>query len=395
MAEDIQNFFEEKVQWVEPGQAPVPAQPPRPPRSRREMRKQRQKRQRRRRMTVIIVLLALVIVATCAFFVTRSLKNGSPRISATKEVAQDYTGPGDKPIQFTVESGQGAEQVGLNLLHADVVRSSGAFVQAITNAQATDKLFPGTFDLKTKMKASDVVMILTDRSKARGFLQVRSGDRARDVITRAQQLSGLPKQDFDSILDAKGQGILPEEAQGNFEGWLEPGEYDVKSMGSAQKILSSMVTKRVRKLDELGVPQGADRQDVLIKASITEAEVNKPQYYGKVARVIDNRLARNMPLGMDSTVAYSNKVSALELTNQMLQNPDDAYNTRVHKGLPPAPIGSAGDSAIKAAMSPEEGDWIYFVTVNLDTGETRFSDNEGQFNSDVKEYKQWESDHGK
>ena len=77
----------------------------------------------------------------------------------------------------------------------------------------------------------------------------------------------------------------------------------------------------------------------------------------------------------------------------MLQNADDPYNTRVHQGLPPGPIGSPGDEAIQAVMHPESGDWLYFVTVNMDTGETRFSDNQDQFNRDVKEYKAWEAQH--
>lgn len=393
MAEDMQDFFEEKAQWVEEGNNPAPAMPPRPPRSRREMRERRERLAKRHRLTVLIVILALVLVCLCGFFVARSLKHGPPKIVATREVVQDYPGPGDKPIQFTIESGQGADQVATNLVHADIVRSSAAFIQAITNDQASAKLLPGTFDLKTKMKAADVVAILTDRSKVGGFLQVRQGDRAADVLARAQQLSGLPKSDFDAIVNAKGAGILPQEAGGNFEGWFEPGEYDVKKAGSAEKIVSLLVGRRLEKLNTLGLPQGDERQTILIKASITEAEVNKSQYYGKVARVIDNRLARGMPLGMDSTVAYSNKVSALELTNQMLQNTDDPYNTRVHQGLPPGPIASAGDSAIRAAMDPDQGDWLYFVTVNLDTGETRFSNNVDQFNKDVKEYKQWEAQH--
>ena len=100
-----------------------------------------------------------------------------------------------------------------------------------------------------------------------------------------------------------------------------------------------------------------------------------------------------MPLGMDSTVAYSNNVSALKLTDAMLKNANDPYNTRIHQGLPPGPIGSPGDEAIQAVMHPESGDWLYFVTVNMDTGETRFSDNPDQFNRDVKEYKAWESKH--
>ena len=393
MADDIQEFFQNKVQWVTDGQAPVSAMPPRPPHSRREMRRRRERRKHRKQIMIVIIALAVVLATSCVVILVGGLRHGAPRIVATKEVAPDYPGPGGQPLEFTVESGQGADQVGANLVKAGVVKSTAAFLHAITSTQSESRLLPGVFDLRLRMKASDVVAILTDSSKAGGFLQVRAGERVRDVVARAAQLSGVPQSEFDTLIQAKGEGILPQEAQGNFEGWLQPGEYDVRKAGSAKAILSNLVSKRIEHLDQLGVPGGQDRQTILNTASITEAEVNKSEYYSKVARVIENRLAKGMPLGMDSTVAYSNNVSALKLTDAMLKNADDPYNTRVHPGLPPGPIGSPGDEAIQAAMHPETGDWLYFVTVNMDTGETRFSDNQDQFNRDVKEYKAWESQH--
>lgn len=393
MADDMQEFFQNKVQWVTDGQAPVSAMPPRPPHSRREMRRRRERRKHRKQIMIVIVALAVVLATSCVVILVGGLRHGAPRIVATKEVAPDYPGPGGQPLEFTVESGQGADQVGANLVKAGVVKSTAAFLHAITSTQSESRLLPGVFDLRLRMKASDVVAILTDSSKAGGFLQVRAGERVREVVARAAQLSGVPQSEFDALIQAKGEGILPQEAQGNFEGWLQPGEYDVRKAGSAKAILSNLVSKRIEHLNQLGVPGGQDRQTILNTASITEAEVNKSEYYSKVARVIENRLAKGMPLGMDSTVAYSNNVSALKLTDAMLKNADDPYNTRVHPGLPPGPIGSPGDEAIQAAMHPETGDWLYFVTVNMDTGETRFSDNQDQFNRDVKEYKAWESQH--
>ncbi|WP_258326585.1 endolytic transglycosylase MltG [Bifidobacterium asteroides] len=393
MADDMQEFFQNKVQWVTDGQAPVSAMPPRPPHSRREMRRRRERRKHRKQIMIVIIALAVVLATSCVVILVGGLRHGAPRIVATKEVAPDYPGPGGQPLEFTVESGQGADQVGANLVKAGVVKSTAAFLHAITSTQSESRLLPGVFDLRLRMKASDVVAILTDQSKAGGFLQVRAGERVREVVARAAQLSGVPQSEFDTLIQAKGEGILPQEAQGNFEGWLQPGEYDVRKAGSAKAILSNLVSKRIEHLDQLGVPGGQDRQTILNTASITEAEVNKSEYYSKVARVIENRLAKGMPLGMDSTVAYSNNVSALKLTDAMLKNADDPYNTRVHPGLPPGPIGSPGDEAIQAAMHPETGDWLYFVTVNMDTGETRFSDNQDQFNRDVKEYKAWESQH--
>ncbi|WP_181414442.1 endolytic transglycosylase MltG [Bifidobacterium asteroides] len=393
MADDMQDFFQDKIQWVDDGQPLVSAKPPRPPHSRREMRRRRERRKRRKRIMMVIIALAVVLAASCTVILVGGLRHGTPRIVATKEVAPDYPGPGGQPLEFTVESGQGADQVGANLVKAGVVKSTAAFLHAVASTQSESRLMPGTFDLRLRMKASDVVAILTDRNKAGGFLQVRAGERVRDVIATAVQLSGVPQSEFDALIQAKGEGILPQEAQGNFEGWLQPGEYDVRKAGSAKVILTDLVSKRIERLDLLGVPGGQDRQNILNTASIIEAEVNKSEYYSKVAQVIHNRLDKGMPLGMDSTVAYSNNVSALKLTDAMLQNTNDPYNTRVHQGLPPGPIGSPGDEAIQAVMHPESGDWLYFVTVNMDTGETRFSDNQDQFNRDVKEYKAWQSQH--
>lgn len=392
MVEDLDDFFEDRGQWEGPSGSDMDL-PPRPPRSRREMRRNRKSRKRRNLLKVLLsALLAIALILGVSYLVSRIHRQG-PIIGSSRDVADDYPGPGETPIEFSVDTGQSAQQIGANLEKAGIVASQRAFVQSVNGQQLADKLFPGTFELKTRMKASDVVAILTDPSKAGGFLEVRSGDRARDVIARAARLSGVGQGDFDAIVSSGGRGILPSEAGGHFEGWFEPGRYDVKKLGSADKILRSMVERRTAKLDLLGVPEGEDRQRILNVASITEAEVNKAEYYAKVVRVIDNRLGRGMPLGMDSTVAYSNNVTALKLTNAMLQNSQDPYNTRIRKGLPPTPIGSAGDDAIQAAMNPESGDWLYFVTVNMDTGETRFSTDKAQFDEDVKLYKQWESNH--
>ncbi|BDR52949.1 hypothetical protein KIM372_08560 [Bombiscardovia nodaiensis] len=393
MADNMHDFFEGREEWT--GQeSPIPTTaPPPPPPSRRQMRQVRELDRRRQLISRLIVIGVVAVVVICVLITGNYIRHADPRIQPTKTVAADYRGPGTGQVEFTIESGQGVDIIARNLVNAGVVKSTDAFVQALANASASTKLQPGTFELKSHMPSAQVVTILTDPKQAGGFLQVRAGDRARDVIARAAQISGINKADFDAIVSSGGAGILPAEAAGNFEGWLEPGTYNVKSMKSAQQILQTVVDKRVSKLDALGIPKGADRERILNLASITEAEVNKPEYYGKVVRVIDNRLARGMTLGMDSTVAYSNNVSALKLTNDMLNDSSDPYNTRVHQGLPPTPIGNAGDQAIRAAMNPEQGDWLYFVTVNLDTGETKFTASSQEFDAFVQEYKAWEAQH--
>jgi UPF0755 protein len=117
-------------------------------------------------------------------------------------------------------------------------------------------------------------------------------------------------------------------------------------------------------------------------ASLVESEANRDDDRGKVARVIYNRLETNATghlLQIDATVNYAlGRDLGLGLTSDDL-NVDSPYNTRKYPGLPPGPIESPGDKAIEAAANPPPGSWIYYVTVNLDTGETKFAESYSKF----------------
>lgn len=423
MSDDLRDFFDENTQWVDQDGNPVPdaaasaslpgaspadgtsggtsaepsarrlPPPPAPPKSRRDMRRKRQIAKRRGAMKAAIVALAVVLVLVCAGTVFSLVRANIGRFgsSVTRSVLEDYMGPGEGSVEFTVEQGESSSQIAAKLEEAGVVKSAGAFTQAVANA-GTPALYPGTFSLQLKMRAADVVAILSDNSKAGGFLEVKAGERASDVIANAAKLSGIDAGEFQKIVDAKGTGILPAEAGGSFEGWFEPGAYNVKGQTDASAVLKAMVDKRIAKLDSLKVPTGQDRERILIIASIAESEVNRAEYYGKVSRVILNRLDKGMTLGMDTTVAYGLGIQASQLTNAQLNDASNRYNTRVNRGLTPTPISNPGDNAIQAAMNPEQGDWLFFVTTNLSTGETKFttgseSDQHAQFEQYVQEYK--------
>lgn len=386
MAEHLDDFFSDNAQWVEPAQETfTSALPPEPPKSRRDMRRHRAKRKHRRIITWIAVVVVVALIAVGSIFGIRMLKHWKAINTADEQIqVEDYSGPGDQDVSFTVESGQGASEIAQNLVKADIVKSVDAFTNAVSAGDFT--LYPGTYSLKTHMKASDVAKILSDQSQAGGFVEVRAGERVSDVITAAAQASGKDVSEFQSVIDGGGDGILPSEAGGKFEGWFEPGTYDAQNK-SAEDIIKAMVEARIAKLDKLGVPTGSDRERILIIASIAESEVGSEQYYGKVARVILNRIDAGMPLGMDTTVAYGLGISASQLTDDQLNDSSNPYNTRINKGLPPTPISNPGDGAITAAMDPPEGKWLYFVTTNLKTGETKFVETEDEFWKIRDEYK--------
>ncbi|RFD77340.1 endolytic transglycosylase MltG [Gardnerella vaginalis] len=378
MSENIDDFFNQNAKWSHNS-----SNPPVPPKSRKARTARKNRRNKRNRIIAFILTLVfalLFVVGYGLYRVAVYVRNNSQ-----SAIMEDWPGPGSGFVEFTIEPGQGSIEVGNNLVKAQVVKSQSTFSNIVA---ANNKiLYPGIYALKKHMNSMDVVEILSDQSKAGGFLDVKAGERATEVIRKAAQISGIDIAQFNAIQSSGGAGILPPEACGSFEGWLEPGVYNVKAIKSASKILAKMVDKRIEKLDSLGVPKGDLRQKVLKIASIAEAEVNNREYYGKVSRVILNRLAKDMPLGMDTTVAYGIGIKAINLTQSQLDDASNPYNTRIHKGLTPTPISIPGDNAILAALNPANGPWIYFVTTNLKTGETKFADNYDDFLKIRDEYK--------
>ena len=124
-----------------------------------------------------------------------------------------------------------------------------------------------------------------------------------------------------------------------------------------------------------------------------QAEGRHPPDMGKIARVLTNRIARNQPLQLDTTVHYA--LGRFTLATSEARHPRPVAHTTptCTPGLPPGPIGSPGLVAIKAALKPTPGPWMYFVATNPSTGETKFAITEPQFVQLKAEYDAWQSAH--
>ena len=221
-----------------------------------------------------------------------------------------------------------------------------------------------------------VASLLDPASRKDHTLTVTEGATKRQVKESLMRVGGFTDAQVDAAFaDAAGIG-LPAAAGGHVEGWLAPDTYNISQGATATEVVAEMVKRTVSRLKNAGVAE-ADYETVLIKASIVEREAT-PTYYGQVARVIENRLADTAgdtqgKLGMDSTILYGLGRSGGMPTQAELDDASNPYNTRIHPGLPPTPIGSPGKGTITAVLNPPAGSWLYFVTVNLDTGETRFA----------------------
>ncbi|GAA3549489.1 endolytic transglycosylase MltG [Streptomyces osmaniensis] len=221
-------------------------------------------------------------------------------------------------------------------------------------------------------------------------LVIPEGWRASQVYTAVDKALALPSGTTKKSLD-KLDLKLPNDADGNPEGYLFPATYPLEKNGkkaTPDSLLSAMVDTANQKFSGAPIAAGAQRnamnvyQAVTI-ASIVQAEAATRTDMAKVARVIFNRLERGMPLQMDSTVNYALKRSTLRTTeaDTRIESP---YNSYQRMGLPPTPIGSPGDEAMHAAISPAAGDWLYFVTVKA--GDTRFTADYTEHQRNVAEF---------
>ncbi|MFD5205228.1 endolytic transglycosylase MltG [Streptomyces sp. NPDC058375] len=181
---------------------------------------------------------------------------------------------------------------------------------------------------------------------------------------------------------------LPAQAEGNPEGYLFPATYPIDDATEPAGLLRYMADTARKHFGAGHVTAGAQRNNVSVYdtvtiASIVQAEADTASDMGKVARVVYNRLLKDMPLQMDSTINYALKRSTLDTTTADTQL-DSPYNSYRIKGLPPTPIGNPGEEALRAAVSPTPGPWLYFVTVG--PGDTRFTDSYDEQQRNVEEF---------
>jgi UPF0755 protein len=218
-------------------------------------------------------------------------------------------------------------------------------------------------------------------------LVIPEGRRATEVYRAVDKALALPAGTTKKSL-AKADLKLPEDAEGNPEGYLFPATYPLDDKATPEQLLTAMVDTANRRFNGAPVAAGAERnamnvyQAVTI-ASIVQAEAATEADMGKVARVIFNRLERGMPLQMDSTLNYALGRSTLDTTREDTKL-DSPYNSYQRMGLPPTPIANPGAAAMRAAIDPTPGDWLYFVTVR--PGDTRFTADHREHQRNVAEF---------
>jgi UPF0755 protein len=310
------------------------------------------------------------------------------------EVA-DYPGPGKGSLTVTVPEGATVSQIGDVLVENKVVQSQEAWNEAVASEERSTSIQPGRYVMQTEMRAIDALTLLINpgESRVRAQFTVQEGLRLTAQIDALVKGTKIKKSAYQKALDKPKTLGLPAYAKNRPEGFLFPDTYELTSQATATSVLKQMTSRFNDVAEEVDLVAQAKKLDrspyeLVIVASIIEKEVRADGDRGKVARVLYNRLDKGEPLGLDSTVIYAEKLKT-NTTTPKDRASTSKYNTYKYAGLPPGPISAPGKAALEAAANPEDGDWMYFVTVNFDTGETKFSKTQAEHEKYVKEFQAW------
>jgi UPF0755 protein len=318
----------------------------------------------------LIAVGLVIFLFTFSLFLIRSLSSTTPDYNTLTSVE------GLEEVIIEVPTGASGSEIAAILYEAGVVKSTQAFFRVAVADERSQKVAPGSHRLTLKISAQQALEQLLDPERIPNLIRINEG-AWRSEIQEAFLSYGFTRSEisraFSSLKLPKGFS--------SSEGLLFPAQYSfpegTTAAQAAQRLVERFTEDRYAKKLLQGSAQYSPQQ-LLTIASIIQAE-GSTQDFSKVSRVIYNRLKIGMPLQMDSTVHYIMQARGdifLSRKSTMLNSP---YNTYRRYGLPPGPICSPGADAIKAALEPVAGDWLYFITVA--PGDTRFTSSLDEFNT--------------
>ncbi|SCL54001.1 endolytic transglycosylase MltG [Micromonospora chersina] len=319
-------------------------------------------------------------------------------------VTPDYDGPGTGEALVEVKAGDTLTDIGNNLYDAGVVKSTKAFIEAADANSRSKNIQVGRYKVRKQMKAADVITLMLDpKSRVINGVTIPEGTISLNIYQILSKQTKIPVKDFqDAAKDPLKLGVPAfwfnredgKKGPKSIEGFLYPSTYEIPPKATAEQILSMMVNEFLRVTQELNFVDRAQKErkispyEALITASIAEAESVNAVDLPKVSRVIYNRVYAGKIgckcLGIDSGINYYFRLQGKDpkdsddLLQSEINDLKNPYNTHNVAGLPITPISNPGQAALKGALEPPPGDWIFFMTVDQ-KGTMGYGSNDADF----------------
>ncbi|GLZ75299.1 hypothetical protein Afil01_01060 [Actinorhabdospora filicis] len=369
----------------------------------------RRKRKSKTGITLVLVLVLFAGLAGGGYWAYNKIQDSL--------AAPDFQGTGTTEVEVTVPDGATIAEIANILFNQGVVKSAAAFVQAAQDNPESRGLQAGTYKLRKEMSGKAALdLMLSPAGKDNDGTLVPPGRAMWDVYDILAKKTGIAAEDFKKLgEDPVALGVPEEwfkrtdgkEIVKSVEGFLYPDTYQFPKDATAEVILKQMVKQFLTvtdKMDFVGNVKehmgGLSPYEVLIIASLSQAEAGVAEDMPKIARVAYNRVKEISDkefvtgyLEYDVTWNYGEQMAGREakksgdMSLDELKNPRNKWSTHAFKGLPPTPINSPGETALKGAMNPPPGAWLYFVAIDKE-GHSAFADTKAEHDRNVEKAKQ-------
>lgn len=296
-------------------------------------------------------------------------------------------GNGSVVRDISFPPGSGIRKLADELKTGGIIRSSWHFVLLTRLRGQAHKLKAGEYRFNDGMTPTQILNKLVSGDVDYRKFSLPEGYSIYQVAELLEQKGYFKKDAFlGKCRDATLLSRLGVDAQ-SVEGYLYPATYNLSRGGSEEQLLARMVAQFDKKYEEVAKNGGTivkmSRHEIVTLASLIEKEAVLPEEKPLISSVFHNRLRINMPLQSDPTAVYGVRAFSGKVSKSDIQRPSP-YNTYLHQGLPPGPIGNPGVDAIQAALNPPRSDYLYFVA--RQDGTHQFSRTLDEHNRAVERY---------
>ncbi len=291
------------------------------------------------------------------------------------------------PTIIIIEKGMSLNSVSNLLLENEIIVNQNIFKLKVVSRGLASKIPTGRFLIDGKISDAILIDLIFNKGPIKLKLTIPEGSQSKNLF---KDINTLLNTDYDFNKYFNSTEILEQYKldASSLEGYLYPDTYYLYHDSSPEKIIDIMLSEFWKKFDEnlqdRANQLGFSVHEVVTLASIIEGEAMLDSERSTISSVYHNRLKINMKLQADPTIQYIIPGPPKTLSNRDLRIKSD-YNTYQNYGLPPGPINNPGIASIKAALYPEDTNFLFFVAQG--DGSHAFTTNEKDHEKAKRIYK--------
>ena len=304
---------------------------------------------------LIAIIAIIIIVAIASSFIGIILSDSAnidlPSQSVTLDIAE----------------GSGASAIAEQFAAEGVIKYPFVFKLQARMGDYNDKIRPGSITVNNSMSYEEILELLCSDMRGAKAVVIPEGFEQKQIAQRLEEEGICSAVEFEAAThdeyDYSFIQILSER-ENKLEGYLYPDTYMLVPNTPAHEVIDTMLSEFDKQVTDKYRARAKEMDmsldEIITLASIIERETDSDTERAKVAGVFYNRIDRGMKLQSCATVQYilGERKPVLSISDTQIESP---YNTYLNAGLPTGPIANPGIECIKAALYPEETEYLYFV----------------------------------